>query len=300
MVDYGNFAERLAAHRANQDPAKRWDLYRELLTEWGYVPARKRGPLSADLMAAVGRVPPPGYDGLPGIPAALAEWMALPENVTDDGNAGGLECIWPPEWCEPGKTGGGESVPLEPGSPLAVPGSDDLRMVTFVADDQYIYEVAYRSADSVVADPMVMIYLDVDDSDDFEDDVDAADDDEGKRWVVVAPSITEFALHQAAVRLPIDRGWHATPPEDFEGEVMERVRAAWPEMGFPVGCEPIGDFMLHGGPDAIAMLADPEGSWWDYSFLLNGRTKDAVEAAAASLGGVDAPLDQWYVWEGDL
>ena len=29
MIDYGGFAERLAVHRANQDPAKRWDLYRE-------------------------------------------------------------------------------------------------------------------------------------------------------------------------------------------------------------------------------------------------------------------------------
>ena len=27
-IDYGRFAQRLAAHRANQDPAKRWDTAR--------------------------------------------------------------------------------------------------------------------------------------------------------------------------------------------------------------------------------------------------------------------------------
>ena len=37
-IDYGRFAERLAAQRANQDPAKRWDLYRDFHREWGYVP----------------------------------------------------------------------------------------------------------------------------------------------------------------------------------------------------------------------------------------------------------------------
>jgi hypothetical protein len=284
MVDYGRFAERLAAHRANQDPAKRWDLYKEFHAEWGYVPGGERGPLSAELLETVGRVPEPpdGYDGLPGIPAALAEWMALPENISDDGNAGGLECVWPPAWCEPDAVGRGYSGPLEAGSPFAVPGSDDLRMVTFVADDQYIFEIAYRSADAVTADPMAFLFL------------------EHRGWAGMAPSITEFALHQAASRLPIVQGWHATPPDEFQDEAMERVRATWPEMGFPVGREPFGDFVLHGGPDAIAMVADPEGTWWDYGFLLNGRTKEGVEAAAVLLGGTDAPLDQWYVWEGEL
>jgi hypothetical protein len=35
-IDYGRFAERLAAHRAEQDPAKRWGLFSEFHQEWGY------------------------------------------------------------------------------------------------------------------------------------------------------------------------------------------------------------------------------------------------------------------------
>jgi uncharacterized protein (DUF849 family) len=181
-----------------------------------------------------------------------------------------------------GWSAAGSSEPLEPDSPFAVPGSDDLRMAVFVADDQYIFELAYRSADSVVADPMVLLHLD------------------HLGWTEAAPSLSEFALHRAAVRLPIVHGWHATPPDDFEDKAMERVRDTWPSLGFPVGREPLGDFLLHGGPDAIAMVADPDGISWDYQFLLNGRSKEAVEAAAVLLGGDEAPLDGWYVWEGEL
>lgn len=282
MIDYGRFAERLAAHRANQDPAKRWDLYKELHAEWGYVPASERRRPSAELLAMVGQVAPDGYDGLPGIPAALAEWLSLEENITDEINAGGLEFVWPPEWCEPDSVGGGSSTSLEPDSPFAVAGSDDLRMVTFVADDQYIFEIAYRSADAVVADPMVLRHVD------------------SLGWTEAAPSMTEFALQQAASRLPIVHGWHATPPDAFEDKALERVRTTWPGLGFSVGRDPLGDFTLHGGPDAIAMIASPEGAWWDYPFLLNGRTKEAVEAAAVLLGGPEAPLDEWFVWNGDL
>ena len=282
MIDYGRFAERLAAHRAHQDPAKRWDLYKELHAEWGYAPASERRPPSAELLAAVGQVAPDGYDRLPGIPAALAEWMSLEENITDEINAGGLEFVWPPEWCDPDAVGGGSSEPLEPDSPFVVAGSDDLRMVVFVADDQYIFELAYRSADAGVADPMVLRHVD------------------RLGWTVAAPSLTEFALQQAAARLPIVHGWHATPPDEFEDKALERVRTTWPELGFSVGRDPLTAFTLHGGPDAIAMVADPEGAWWDYPLLLNGRTKEAAQAVAVLLGGDEAPLDQWYVWEGDL
>jgi hypothetical protein len=38
-IDYSRSAQRLAMHRADQDPAKRWDLYREFHEEWGYDPA---------------------------------------------------------------------------------------------------------------------------------------------------------------------------------------------------------------------------------------------------------------------
>jgi hypothetical protein len=44
VVDYGRFAERLAAAReaAAADPAHRWDLYHDFHAEWVQFPARTR------------------------------------------------------------------------------------------------------------------------------------------------------------------------------------------------------------------------------------------------------------------
>jgi hypothetical protein len=286
MIDYGRFAERLAAHRANQDPARRWDLYKEFHAEWGFVPRYEPKSFSDDVRSAIGRVSPDTYDGVSGIPVALAAWMALPENSLAYGGApSDMGYVWPPQWCLPPglrKAGGGYSGPLDPDSPLVVPGSQDLRMVTFMADDQYIYEWAYRSADATVDDPMVLTTVE-------------------DRWAPAAPSLTEFVLTAAAVHVPIDLGWHATAPEDDQDEAVERVRATWPEMGLPFWRETFGGFTLYGGPDVVAMVAgDGELDYSDYPLLLNGRTKEAVQAAAARIGGGDWPLDQWYVWEGEL
>lgn len=52
-----------------------------------------RRSVGSELLAAVGQVAPDGYDGLPGIPVALAEWMSLEANITDEINAGGLEFV---------------------------------------------------------------------------------------------------------------------------------------------------------------------------------------------------------------
>ena len=265
MIDYGRFAERLAAQRANPDPDRRWDLYREFHAEWGFQPVREPRPHPEYIASLIGQ---PGTDDPeddPGIPQALAEWWVLPENSWLHGGLDESSAHWPPMWCP----GGGYGQPLAPDSPLAVPGSADLRTVTFMAEAQYCNEWGYLSAESAVADPKVLVTL-------------------GKEWEPVAPTVSEFALLLAAVRLPVGLGWQAYPG-DGEDEVAARVRMEWPGMGLPKWREIGAELWLYGGPDAIVMIDE---GWGDYAFRLCTRTQEAAEAAIAKLGGAD-----WSVFE---
>lgn len=263
VTDYGRFAERLAAQRAHQDPAKRWDLYREFHAEWGFEPVRAPEPQPAYVSALIGEPATDDPEDDPGIPEALAEWWVLPENSWLHGAFDESSAHWPPMWCP----GGGYGQPLEPDSPLAVPGSGDLRTVAFMAEAQYCNEWGYLSAESTVADPKVLVTI-------------------GEEWVPVAPTVSEFALLLAAVRVPAALGWQAYPGEG-EDEVAARIRLEWPGLGLPAWQEMGAELWLYGGPDTIAVVDEGSG---DYPFRLCARTQGAAEAAIARLGGADWSL----------
>lgn len=159
-IDYGRFAERLAAQRANQDPAKRWDLYREFQAEWGYVPTggeRWEGgdpvepddeEYDEDDLASM--VPPEK------IPAALPEWWKLPYNsFADSWLMYWTNPEWPPTW-RPDPGGYGVAEGLEPDSAFVVD-PEDLRMCCFTAEYQYCNEWAYQSAEAHLDDPRVFV-----------------------------------------------------------------------------------------------------------------------------------------------
>ncbi|MFD0631307.1 hypothetical protein ACFQ9X_06355 [Catenulispora yoronensis] len=156
LIDYGRFAERLAAQRAEPDPAKRWDLYRAFQQEWGYVPTGGRRwsggeqseaeaeELDPEELAAL--VPPER------VPAALTEWWRLPFNsFADSWQMYWTNPVWPPTW-RPDPSGYGVSDGLEPDSPLAAD-PDDLRLCCFMAEYEYCNEWAYLSTEGHLPDP---------------------------------------------------------------------------------------------------------------------------------------------------
>jgi hypothetical protein len=269
LIDYGRFAERLAAQRANQDPAKRWDLYRAFQEEWGYVPTGGRRwaggdpvglededddeELDEDELEAI--VPPEK------IPAALTEWWKLPFNsFADSWQLYWTNPVWPPTW-RPDPSGYGVAEGLEPGSPLAVD-PDDLRLCCFNAEYEYCNEWAYLSAEGHLPDPRVFVST-------------------GKGWMAQADSLSEFFLLLAVTRLPAALAWTAQTDDDFD-EAAARIRAAMPELGFHPWRELMATKVFHGGLDALAAV-DPTGE--DAQLCLYGRSREALERLIAELGG---------------
>ncbi|MBW8806303.1 MAG: hypothetical protein JF587_21000 [Catenulisporales bacterium] len=264
-IDYGRFADRLAAQRASQDPAKRWDLYREFQQEWGYVPTggeRWEGgdpvdpddeELDEDELEAL--VPPEK------IPAALSEWWKLPFNsFADSWPMYWTNPVWPPTW-RPDPSGYGVAEGLEADSPLVVD-PKDLRLCCFNAEYEYCNEWAYLSAEAHLPDPRVFVSVE-------------------HGWELQADSLSEFFLLLAATRLPASLGWTASPDDDFDA-VAARVRATMPALGFHPWRELMSTKVFHGGRDVLAMV-DPTGQ--DVQLCLYGRSREALERATASLGG---------------
>jgi hypothetical protein len=275
VIDYGRFAERLAAQRANRDPAKRWDLYREFQAEWGYVPTggeRWDGgdPVDPDDDEydeddRASMVPPEK------IPAVLPEWWKLPFNsFADSWLMYWTNPEWPPTW-RPDPSRFGIAQGLAPDSEFVVD-PDDLRMCCFNAEYQYCNEYAYLSAEGHLDDPRAFVTV-------------AGGDD--RQWVLQADSISEFFLLLAAVRVPAALGWTAYPEDVFD-VVAPKVRAAMPELGFHPWREVMSTLVMHGGRDALAVV-DPTGEF-DRVRLL-GRSREALERLTAELGG------EWSIQE---
>lgn len=259
-IDYGRFAERLAAHRANQDPAKRWDLYRAFHQEWGFDTAGVQRRHDGEPVYREGddRLVPPEQ-----VPAALREWWKLPENSFADRRVGyGWQYAWPPAWIT-APPGNGDAEALAPDSPLVV-NPDDLRMCSVVIENQGCAYWGYQSAEAHLDDPGVYVLA----------------TEEG--WEVQADSLSEFALLLALRTLLSSFGWLAENWDDDSDAVMDRVREIMPELGFHVWRELTSEMVFHGGPDTVA-LVDPTGDG-DQVYLF-GRTREALEHLTAELGG---------------
>jgi hypothetical protein len=270
-IDYGRFAERLAAQRANQDPAKRWDLYREFQAEWGYVPT------GGERWSGGDPVDPDheDYDDddrasmVPAerIPAALPEWWKLPFNsFADSWLMYWTNPEWPPTW-RPDPTGFGVAEGLDPASPFAVD-PEDLRLCCFMAEYQYCNEWAYLSAEAHLEDPRVFVST-----------------EDG--WVPQADSISEYFLLLAATRVPTALGWAAYTREPFD-PMAAKIRESMPALGFHPWRELMSTLVVHGGPDALAMV-DPTAE--EDRVRLFGRSREALESLTARLGG------EWFIRE---
>jgi hypothetical protein len=260
VIDYGRFAERLAVHRANQDPAKRWDLYREFQEEWGFVP--DAGSRWTDGGLAYrdqddGSVPPEK------IPPALREWWKLSFNSFGDTRVQhGMQRHWPPKWItEP--PGNGEAEALAADNPLVVD-PDDLRMCSVLIENQGCAFWGYQSAEAHLADPRAYVL--------------ATEDG----WAVQADSLSEFFLLVAVMFVPYSFGWTAENWDDDFDEVAGKIRAAMPELGFHPWREFESQIVYHGGPDTLAMV-DPTGD--GDQLRLHGRNREALERLTAELGG---------------
>lgn len=264
-IDYGRFAQRLAAHRANQDPAKRWDLYRQFQEEWGYVPTGGKRWAGGDPVDPddeefdeddlASMVPPEK------IPAALSQWWKLPFNsFADSWLMYWTNPEWPPTW-RPDPGGFGAAEGLEPDSAFVVDPAD-LRMCCFKYEYEMCNEWAYQSAEAHLDDPRVF----------------ATAEDE---WVLQADSLSEFFLLLAATRVTVALGWTAYPEEDFDA-VAPRIRRAMPELGFHPWRELTSTLVFHGGLDTLAVV-DETGE--DFRIRLVGRSREALERLIAELGG---------------
>jgi hypothetical protein len=133
-----------------------------------------------------------------------------------------------------------------------------------MAEYQYCNEWAYRSADARLSDPPVMVAVSRDE------------------WVEQAPSISEFFLHMALMRVVLAFGWTAVPAEESE-ELKDHIRATMPELGLLPWRELQSWTVLHGGPDVVVHIDRDDEA--DFPILAVGRTREALERLVAGLPG---------------
>ncbi|MEV5570363.1 hypothetical protein AB0L06_09945 [Spirillospora sp. NPDC052269] len=277
IVDYGAFAERLKA------APNRWDLLREFQEEWGYVvkpgaDPRERWPegrYERYLLARGGKTDTDEFEGvdfaLP-IPAALDEWWELPYNsFTPDSQLHWahpwMGTVYPPTaWAEPAEEG--DMGPIPDDSDLVPPGADR-RVCVFMTEGVYAVEWGYPAAEAHEPDPRVLAAVGWDE----------------REWVPQARSLSEFFLQLAVQRLPIALGWSTQiyaedVSRDDLPELVARIEAELPALGFEPWRELGMDTIVRGGPDVLVHLAYGACG----GFFLSGRTPQALLALTARLG----------------
>lgn len=280
IIDYGRFADRLAA------PRPRWDLLREFQDEWGYTvpagvdpwPKWSESEHHAYVRALheewTGEEEDPfqGVDRTLPVPKALDEWWDLPFNsFTYSPRLYWTNPEYPPT-LRPDPSGYGVSEGLPEPNPFVEPGGD-LRLCCFMAEYEYCNEWAYLASEAGHDDPRVL----------------ASVGEDG--WVLQARSISEFFVLLAAVRLPSHFGWSVQLGDDDFPDgppVRERIEAAYRPMGFQNWRELGADTALFGGPDVIVRH---DTGMADFAVEISGRSRDALAATARTLG---------WTWDEDL
>ncbi|MBO2460249.1 hypothetical protein [Actinomadura violacea] len=278
IIDYGRFADRLAARRA------RWDLLREFQDEWGYtVPAgavpwpkwsetehRTYVRTLHEEWTGEEEDPFKGVDRSLPIPKALDEWWDLPFNsFTHSSRLYWTNPEYPPT-LRPDPSGYGVAEGLPEENPFVEPGGD-LRLCCFMAEYEYCNEWAYLASEAGQDDPRVFVSIDED------------------GWALQAESLSEFFVLLAAVRLPSHFGWSVQlGDDDFPDGVRARIEAAYRPMGLQNWRELGADTAFFGGPDVIVRH---DTGMADYSVDICGRTREALAATARTLG---------WTWDDDL
>ncbi|MEV5570360.1 hypothetical protein AB0L06_09930 [Spirillospora sp. NPDC052269] len=273
VVDYGAFAERL------NSATSRWDLLREFQEEWGYAVEPGSSPemerWSEDehneyLLALDGKTD--GYRGvdltLP-VPAALDEWWELPFNsLTRESRLYCANPVYPPT-VRPEQAGYDAVGPIPDDSDL-VPLDADHRVCVFMIDEDRCTSWGYPAADAHEPDPRVLA---------------SVSEDEG-RWALQARSISEFFLQLAVHRLSSEVGWGiGIHQKDFTGdgdmaELVARIEAELPALGFEPWHESGRAGTVRGGPDVLARLPKNPRQ----GILLSGRTAEALSDLSTRLG----------------
>ncbi|WP_165953746.1 hypothetical protein [Streptomyces sp. 8K308] len=254
VIDYGRFADRLRAARQAvlADPGRRWALLDEVQREWGYVDPGGEPVWGPGDGENVDVV---SDLSLP-VPAALTEWWRSPVNsFAYRPRLYWVHTQWPPL---------PEDGPLPDG---------DGRVCVFMSEYEYCNQWGYPAAEAAHDDPRVLV---------------RTGDDE---WLPQAASLSEFLLHLALERLPGHFGFTACLTHgnlERDPAVLDRLRASYPDLGLPPWHELGSDAVLYGGPDVV--IRHGRGDYVDWPLIVNGRTRQAVEAALAILAPAGADL----------
>ncbi|MEU6040732.1 hypothetical protein ABZ801_35575 [Actinomadura sp. NPDC047616] len=251
IIDYGRFAERLAADR----PVLQ--LLDEVQREWGY-----EDPGGEPLVTRAGEAPGYEPDESDPVPAALVEWWDSPVNsFAFRPRLYWTHSVWPPS--------GPDSLDDPPG--------DEIRV--FMAEYQYLNQWGYLASEAHLPDPKVLVSS-------FDG------------WVVQSRSVSEFFLQLAMERLPATFGWSfrvRRAEVEADPAIVERLQAAYRDIGLLPWQEAGTDALTYGGPDVL--IRHGRGPGADFAVVVQARTREALVQALDTLGvawtdeGISAPQE---------
>lgn len=313
MIDYRGFSDRLASC---SDRAARWQLLREVQREWGFVGATNVWAPRTDLDSEDWEDLDDGFEDsdfdeadddhgyATVVPAALTEWLALPENSFRQApRLFGTHPMDPPcRWLTARTAAALRKRGLEAEALPPFYGE-------FVGEYEGCFSWAYRESEAAADDdpPVYILNSSRPIGELAEDFADGGDDPENQR--LVARSVTEWALAFVLTRVPFESRYRleslAENPEavdpalfdraaveqhrvrgfgELTGQQRERLDASYPELGL-LPWQDSGGGHLRGGPDVI-LRQWKEGDFMDsnYELCIAARTPEAMAAALGVLG----------------
>ncbi|MFH8294281.1 WD40 repeat domain-containing protein [Streptomyces sp. NPDC018059] len=251
IIDYGQFAERLRAHRQGR---ARWELLDAVQREWGYEdPGGEPGHSRWG-----GENQKHGIDWELPVPEALNEWWDSPLNsFAFKPRLYWVHTQWPPKISE---------LEVAADSGLLAGGSTDRRVCVFMSEYHYSHEWGYLAAEAEQPDPRVVVSV-------------------GGAWVEQSRSLSEFLMQLAFERMPAHYGWTLRARRavvDADPRIVDRLRSSYRELGLLPWQEMGTDALSYGAPDAV--IRHGRGPGADFRIVINARTRDALIAVAETLG----------------